>query len=230
MEITTTNTLDEVASRREGRRDAFKNLAFILIAVGAAYVVTVSIGVEGLQHLVERAGVWGLVAVILLKMTTIIVVPLSGGPIYAIAGAAFGFWQGLGITFIGDVLGFSVAFYLSRFFGRPIINVFVPQSQSAFIEKMLIQGSELKSFLKARLAFTGFPEVFAYAAGLTKVSFPVFIAAQMALHTPVTALVVLFGNALLTGNPLFFATAAVAAILLAVVGGWWFKRDLTQEA
>ncbi len=229
MEIQTT-TPDDNASQKEARRDAFKNLAFILLTVGAAYVLTVSIGIDGLERLVERVGIWGPLAIIALKMTTIIIVPLSGGPVYAVAGAAFGFWQGLGITFIGDVLGFSVAFYLSRFFGRKIIDVFVPRTQFPFIEKFLTQGSVLKSFLKARLAFTGFPEVFAYAAGLTEVSFLVFIVAQMALHTPVVALVVLFGNALLTGNPLFFICATVVGVLLAIIGGWWFKRDLIHEA
>ncbi len=229
MEIVTT-TPEEAALRREARRDAFKNLAFILITVGVAYGITVSIGIDGLKRLVEQAGIWGPLTIIILKMTTIIVVPLSGGPVYAIAGAAFGFWQGLGITFIGDVLGFSVAFYLSRFFGRKIIDVFVPSTQFPIIEKLLTQGSALKSFLKARLAFGGFPEIFAYAAGLTTVSFPIFIVAQMALHTPFAALLVLFGNALLTGNPLFFVGSAIVAAVLAVAGGWWFKRDLVKEA
>lgn len=229
MEIATT-VLDTDASQREARSDAFKNLAFILLTVGVAYGLTASIGIDGLERFVARAGIWGPFAIIALKMTTIIVVPLSGGPVYAIAGAAFGFWQGLSMTFIGDVLGFSAAFYLSRIFGRKVIDVFVPRTQFPFIERLLVQGSALKSFLKARLAFSGFPEVFAYAAGLTKVSFPVFIVAQMALHTPFVALIVLFGDVLLAGNPIFFVGATAIAIFLAVVGGWWFKRDLIHEA
>lgn len=229
MEIETT-AQDEDASRREARHDAFKNLAFILITVGAAYWLIVSIGIDSLERIVAEAGIWGPLAVIALKMATIIIVPLSGGPVYAIAGAAFGFWQGFAITFVGDVLGFSAAFYLSRIFGRKIINVFVPRTQFPFIEKLLVQGSALKSFLKARLAFSGFPEVFAYAAGLTNIPFFIFIVAQMAFHMPFSALVVLFGNALLTGNPLFFIAATITALLLAVVGGWWFHRDLMREA
>ncbi|TSC71237.1 MAG: hypothetical protein G01um101449_4 [Parcubacteria group bacterium Gr01-1014_49] len=229
MEIITA-TSEEDAARREARNDALKNLAFILIAVGAAYGLTVSIGIDGLERLVGQAGVWGVLATIALKMTTIIVVPLSGGPIYAIAGAAFGFWKGFAITSLGDILGFSVAFYLSRFFGRNVISALVPRAQLPFVEKLLVQGSSLKSFLKARVAFSGFPEVFAYAAGLTQISFLIFIATQMVFHVPAAALVVLFGNAILTENPLIFFGATITAVLLAVVGGWWFKRDLTQEA
>ncbi len=230
METAPSVAADERASRSEARRDAFKNLVFIATAVGAAYFLTVSIGIEELEQLVMRAGFWGPLAVILLKMTTIIVVPLSGGFIYAIAGAAFGFLKGTLITFIGDVLGFAIAFYLSRLWGRPILSFFMPRSQMPSVDRVLAQGSALKSFLKARLAFAGLPEVFAYAAGLTAIPFSIFIIAQMALHTPIAALVVLFGDALLTGNPLFFAAATLGALVLAIVGGWWFKRDLAQAA
>lgn len=217
-------------SHREARFDALKNLVLILIIAGIAYLLTISIGIDGLQQLVKRTGIWGSFAVILLKITTIIFVPLSGGPIYAIAGAAFGFWKGFFITFVGDVLGFSLAFYLSRFFGKTIIDAFVPHDQFPVVRKVLTQGSSPKSFLKARLVFVGFPEVFAYAAGLTNISFFVFIGAQMLFHVPVSGLVVLFGNVLLTENPLYFAAATTGAVLLAVIGGWWFKHDLMQEA
>lgn len=219
-----TQTTDEAV------RDALKNIFFVLISVGAAYWLIVSVGIDGLHTFVNDAGIFAPLAIIVLKMLTIIIVPLSGGPVYAIAGAAFGFWKGLALTFVADVLGFTSAFYLSRYFGRRMLAIFVPPVQFPLIDKIIAQGSVPKSFLKARLAFTGFPEVFAYAAGLTQIPFWIFILAQMALHTPAALMVVLFGNALLTGNPVFFTAATVGGILLAVIGGWWFKRDLVKEA
>lgn len=229
MEITDTRQ-DDNASRREARNDALKNLAFVVLVVIVAYGITISIGIDGLKQIVARAGVWGPLAVIVMKMTTIIFVPLSGGPVYAIAGAAFGFWKGFIIASIGDVLGFATTFYLSRIFGRKIIDTFIPRAQYPFVDKLLTQGSATRSFLKARLAFVGFPEVFSYAAGLTTIPFFIFIVAQMALHIPASAFVVLFGNALLTDNPFLFAGAAVVATILAIIGGWWFKHDLLHEA
>lgn len=228
MEIATMP--EEIASQREARRDVFKNIVFILVTVGIAYGLITSVGISDLDRIIERSGIWGPLVIIVLKMATIVIVPLPGGPVYAIAGAVFGFWQGLVLTFIGDVLGFSVSFYLSRIFGKKIMNVFVPSTQFPFIEKFLAQGSVPKSFLKARLAFGGFPEVFAYAAGLTEISFLMFIVAQMVLHVPFSALVVLFGNALLAGDPVFFVGGTVVAILFAMIGGWWFKRDFIHES
>ena len=221
---------DNGASLREARNDAFRNVIFIAIAIGAAYLVMRSFGPGELEAIVARAGIWGPLALIVSKIATIVVVPLSGSFVYAIAGAAFGFWKGTLITLIGDVLGFGTAFYLSRFFGRPILDLFVPRAHRPIVERVLTQGSTPKSFLKARIAFAGLPEVFAYAAGLTSIPFFTFIVSQIALNTPISALVVLFGDVLLSGNPLFFAAAAIGSLALALIGGWSFKRDLSQAA
>ncbi|MDZ4240887.1 MAG: VTT domain-containing protein [Patescibacteria group bacterium] len=211
-------------------RDALKNIIFFFITIGCAYWITIVIGIDRLGEIVKTAGIWAPLAVIVLKMTTIIVVPLGGGPIYAIAGVAFGFWKGLLFTFIGDVLGFSVAFYLSRFFGRSIVTFFIPKAQIPFFEKILARSAKPSTFFKARLAFAGLPEIFAYAAGLTKISFPLFLVSMMALHTPGTTIGILFGNALVSGNLVFVIGASVVVYLALFIGGWWFHRDITQEA
>lgn len=210
--------------------EVIRNLIFIAVAIGAAYAVIVTIGVDRLRDFVDSAGVFGPLAIVLLKMSTIIVVPLGGGPVYAIAGAVFGFWEGLLLTLIGDVLGFSVAFYISRLWGRSVVNFFVPKSQLPKVENILVRGSNLRPFIKARVAFAALPEVFAYTAGLSSVSFLVFLPIQMIPHIPTVILVVLFGDALLAGNPIYFASVTVLAAALMVIGGWWFHKDVTREA
>ncbi|MEK7180573.1 MAG: VTT domain-containing protein [Patescibacteria group bacterium] len=222
--------LESQEGQKASLHDALKNIIFFVITIGCAYWLTVSIGIDRLEDIVKTAGIWAPLAVIALKMTTIIVVPLGGGPVYAIAGAAFGFWKGLAVTAIGDVLGFSVAFYISRFFGRSIVMFFVPQSQVPNLEKILSRSSKLSAFLKARLAFAGFPEIFAYTAGLTKVSFPIFIASMMVLHTPGTTIGILFGDAILSGNILFLVLVSLFAYAAAFIGGWLFHRDIMREA
>ena len=215
---------------RAARRVALRNLIFVAVAVGTAYFVTISVGVDRLGEIVETAGIWGPLAVIALKITTIVAVPFGGGPIYVVAGAVFGFWKGLLITAIGDVLGFLAAFYLSRFFGRSIISFFVPSPQLLLVDKILEHGSRPAAFLKARLAFLGFPEIFAYAAGLTRVPVALFLIVQMLPHTLGVSLIVLFGDVLLTDSPLFLVAVTVIAVLAALAGGWWFHRDITKTA
>ncbi len=210
--------------------EALRNLLFVVLAIGAAYTITTTIGIDRLRELVRSAGIFGPIAVVLLKMSTIIVVPLGGGPIYAVAGALFGFWNGLLLTLIGDVLGFSVAFYISRLWGRSIIQFFVPRAQVASLETMLDRGSELRPFIKARMAFAALPEVFAYVAGLSKVSFFIFLPVQVLPHIPTMVLLVFFGDALLAGDSVYVVATTALAVMLMLVGGWWFHRDVAREA
>ncbi len=220
----------QVEKNAPARAEVLHNLLFIIVAVGAAYVVTVTIGIDRVREVVASAGLLGPLLIVLLKISTIIVVPLGGGPVYAIAGAVFGFWKGLLLTLIGDVLGFTAAFYISRVWGRSLVQFFVPKAQLATVENVLTRGSSLRPFIKARSAFAALPEVFAYTAGLSRVSFFVFLPVQVIPHIPIVLLVVFFGDALLAGNPAYLIGATALAAVLMIAGGWWFHHDVTREA
>lgn len=223
-----TENIDILKPHQPTWRDVLKSVVFIGIAIGVAYWVTVSVGIDTVRENVATAGIYGPLIIILLKATTIVVVPLGGTPLYPIAGAIFGFWQGLGITLIGDAIGATIAFYLSRYFGVSILHFFISRQHLPMIEKIVERVSQPKTFWKARLFFAGFPELFAYAAGLTKVSYLTFIFAYLSVHALGAALLVLFGEALVTGNILAFVAVGVVSTLLAAAGVWWFHADLKQ--
>lgn len=210
-------------------REVIKNALILAVVVGLAYVVTIMIGVERLRDYATAAGIYGAIAVVVVKMTTIIVVPLGGGLVYPIAGAVYGFWMGWGLTLLGDFLGFTIAFFLSRRFGRPLARFFVPASQWPTFERILAKSSSWKTLLKARIAFSPVPELFAYAAGLTTVRYFVFIIVMMALQLPGTALFTIFGDLLLSGDPFFLGLAAGAGLILMVGGGVLLHRDLARD-
>lgn len=210
-------------------REVVKNAIVLAAIVGLAYVVTILIGVERLREFAMAAGVYGAIAVVVVKMTTIIVVPLGGGLVYPIAGAVYGFWVGWGLTLLGDFLGFTIAFFLSRGFGRPLARFFIPVSQWPTFERILAKSSSWKTLLKARIAFSPVPELFAYAAGLTSVRYSLFIIVMLALQLPGTALFTVFGDLLLSGDPLFLGLAAGAGLILMVGGGLLLHRDLARD-
>lgn len=217
-------------SNKFSRKDLIRSLTFLTLTILVAYVLIVLIGVDDLKNKAEQMGVWGPVLIIIAKMATIIVVPLGGAPIYATAGALFGFKIGFLITFIGDILGFSSAFLLSRFFGRKIVNFFVPANYLPTVEQIMTRVGESKVFIKARIAFVGLPEVFAYAAGLTSVSFYIFIVLQMLFHVPSSLLMVLFGEALFAGNTSYFLVISGVALVAAILGGFFLQKDLSKVA
>ncbi len=217
---------DKPASKKEALHGAL----FIGATLLFAYLITEFIGIAELKDTAASAGLWGYLAVIVLKITTIIVVPLGGGPIYVIAGAVYGFWTALLITFIGDVIGFTAAFYISRRYGNVLLKYVVPSQHMPMLEKIFARGSEWKTFIKGRIAFATLPEVFAYAAGLTAVSYPLFIVVQMVPHVVSASLAILFGDVLLSGDMLMIVGSSVVAMAFVVIGAWWFHQDITKAA
>lgn len=212
------------------KREIIRNFIFIGVAIGAAYAITEFIGIETLREKVSMLGIWGPLIIVLLKMTTIIVVPLGGGPVYVVAGTLFGFWEGLLLVTIGDILGFTVAFYLSRFFGRSIVNFFAGETYRSTIDMVMTRVSELKIYLKVRLGLFMLPELFAYGSGLTSVSYFRFIIVQMGVHAPSVVPTILFADLLLTQNVWLFAGASILALVTAFASGYWLHKDLFKDA
>ena len=204
--------------KQPSTKELLTSLFFLVVAIGVAYFVTVTVGIDSLREYVESAGWYALTLVVVLKATTIVVAPLGGTIIYPIAGAAYGFLPGLGLTLLGDTLGSTIAFFLSRRFGRSILRFFTAESQTSTIDAVLVELADRKKFAKARVYFAGFMDLFAYAAGLTKIPYWYFILVHIAVHAPVAAFYVLFGDLLVSGN--WFYTIPLGLLMsgLAVYG------------
>ena len=210
--------------------DILKNLVYIAVVIGIAYFVTVRIGFDNIRVTVATAGIYAPLIIIVLKATTIVVVPLGGMPLYPIAGALFGFWKALGMTLIGDALGSAIAFYISRFFGRSVLRFFMSRQHLPIVERLIERCSDYKTFFKARLFFTGFPELFAYAAGFTKVPFWFFLPVHIGIHAIGAGLLVAFGDVIVSGNKLAIISVGLVTSLLAFAGVWWFHSDLKKAS
>lgn len=147
----------------------------LAVILGGIYAVFRHFGITEVQTAVENAGVWAPLVLILAKASTIIIAPLSGSPLYPLAGALFGFWEGVLWLVIGDMIGGTVAFYLSRIFGRSIVEKMLGDAEEKFLARVLRMVGTVKGFLVARVCFAPMPEVVAYGAGLTRLNFVPFI-------------------------------------------------------
>ena len=94
------------SERRETVRNVILLLLVALVVIGGSFLIDI----EELSAFVARAGLWGPLALILLKASTIVFAPLSGSPLYPLAGALFGPWWGLLYIMLGESLGGSIAF------------------------------------------------------------------------------------------------------------------------
>ena len=153
------------------KSEILRNVFILILAVAAIYGFSIFLGIENIRDRVEDAGIFGPLFLIVLKALTLIIAPLSGTPLYPISGALFGFTKGFIYMTIGDILGTSVSFYISRIFGRKVAEYFVTKYGMKAVDDALKHLGTKKGMLRARLIFFGFQEAVAYAAGLTTISF-----------------------------------------------------------
>lgn len=156
----------------------------IVSIVVIAIVAVLSIGsffidLKALQETIANAGPWAPILYILAKSSTVIFAPLSGTALYVFSVPLFGFWPGVVYSFLGDLIGAVVTFYISRLFGRPVVEYFAGKKNMPHIEDALLLMATPKGFLTMRLAALSMPEIASYAAGLTPINFGFFIVVHM---------------------------------------------------
>src|SRR3989344_7233504 len=96
------------------RKELIKNIVWIALVLLIFYISIRIIGTDNLKEKVEAVGIFGPIILIALKASTVVFAPLGGAPIYLAAGTIFGFFKGTLYILIGDFLGFTISFHISR--------------------------------------------------------------------------------------------------------------------
>lgn len=201
------------------------SLLSIAVVLGGLYAVFAYFGITNVQETIKSAGIWAPLVLILAKASTIVIAPLSGSPIYPLAGALFGFWEGTALLMAGDVLGGIIAFYISRFFGRRIVEKMIG-SDEKFLSRALRMMATTKGFLIARVCFAPLPEVVAYGAGLTRIHFFVFISIFALVGIVPTAILAGAGSVLIMDTWWVLPAALLVGAVVIPAGFFLFRSVL----
>jgi uncharacterized membrane protein YdjX (TVP38/TMEM64 family) len=153
----------------------------VIVIVAVLSIGSFFIDLQALQEAIANAGPWAPILYILAKSSTVIFAPLSGTALYVFSVPLFGFWPGVLYSFMGDLIGAVVTFYISRLFGRPVVEYFAGKKNMPHIEDALTLMATPKGFLTMRIAALSMPEIASYAAGLTPINFGFFIVVHMAV-------------------------------------------------
>lgn len=209
---------------RLSQREAWKSLAWLALVLGGIWYVAHRFGFEDIHAWVEGAGISAPLALIALKASTLVFAPLGGSPLYPVAGALFGVKYGTLYILIGDTIGATLCFFISRKYGMRVAKYFLGDGGMTYLARILSYMGTTRGFLEARIFFLALPEGVAYAAGLTTLAYWKFIIIQMGIAALPTALYVSSGDFLVSDRPaLFFLTMAVSSAF-AAVGLYWFYR------
>lgn len=176
------------------------------------------IDMEAIQNFIAAQGALAPLVYMALLTVTIIIPPLPGWPLVVASAALFGPFWGAVYAIPAVCLGATVAFYLARRYGRPLVLRVVPESRLVRFEQQLSGRQETMILLVLRLMpFSPF-DVINYAAGLTRIPYRNYIL--------VTFLGVVVHNFFLAYSGYFGLTAnapgivAVSLILLLAILLW----------
>ena len=120
---------------------------------------------------------WGILVIILLRLTSIIIPILPGTYCLLISGYLFGLVNGLLISCIADLLACSLSFSISRLYGRKLIQKIMPKRLLNKFELLSKNYLERNFFLLTGCLMTGWFDFVSYGVGLTKLKWKTFFGA-----------------------------------------------------
>ncbi len=214
-------------------RSAIINLVLVGVTMGTLFLVVRSWGPQAMQEWVERAGVWAPVVLVLAKISTIVFAPLSGLILYSLAGALFGFWKAFGLLVLGDAIGGIIAFFISRIFGRTVIEQMLGGDANALGRVLKLIGT-VRGFLVTRIIFATAQDLMAYAAGLTRIPFLPFFVIHVIVGLAPTAAMTWFGALVIMEKEGFGLGSIIAGIgavcgLSAFAVMWYMGQTVLEE-
>lgn len=199
----------------------------LLVIFGLAFFIDL----DSVKVWVEKAGVWGPLIFILLKISTIVIAPLGGSPLYPLVGLIFGFWPGILYVIIGDTIGYTANFFLSRIFGKNLVARFISDKEEGLLARVIEHVGTSKGFFHACLTMFAMPELLCYAAGLSKLPYLNFITTIVPIVAVGSALFVFLGSILNPGNQsilIGFGLPAIGVVAM-FIGGFLFGKKVMRE-
>jgi len=203
------------------------NLVVIGVIILVFVLLAIFFDIESLRAWVLKAGVWGPLVFILLKISTVVIAPLSGSPLYPLVGLLFGFWPGMLYVALGDFLGYTIAFYISRIFGRDAMDRFLSNKEESVLAQVMQRVGDTKGFIQVCISFCALPEVVSYGAGLSRLSYSKFIFIMWPFFSAITAVLVFLGSWIDSGW--VGILVPVVGALVMIVGGTLFTKNLRKR-
>lgn len=158
------------------RWSAIASLGGFVVCGVAFFFAVQAVGAERIQAMVAATGPLAPLVYIVMKAITVVFTPLSGSPLRIVAGALFGFWEGVALSVAAGVLGGSINFWIARRFGRGVVGKLLGQDTLARVDPMLNRLGNWKALAAARLFLAPFWDVLSYGMGLTRLRFRTYFA------------------------------------------------------
>jgi uncharacterized membrane protein YdjX (TVP38/TMEM64 family) len=176
---------------------------------------------DRLLNFIKEAHSFGPFIIIGLIVLEVIIAPLPGTFIMVAAGALFGVWLGAIYSFIGNVIGSLLAFFLAKRFGRTFVEKIVSTHVLAKYDGFFVKHHKLF------LLFYALPiipvDILSFVCGLSAMRTRKFLGIILLGFIPNTLILAFLGDKLsgLGFVPLLFYTLLFMVVFLLLT--WLFK-------
>ncbi|SFR66195.1 Uncharacterized membrane protein YdjX, TVP38/TMEM64 family, SNARE-associated domain [Halogeometricum rufum] len=223
---TRVDSIQVFASRRKRRRFllhlVLAVLALAVVAVLARRHLVFLTDADELRAFIRGYGVWAPVVLVSLQALQVVAAPVPGQILALVAGYLFGAWWGTLYNVVGITIGSTVAFWLSRRFGRAYVEGIVHEDALARFDAIDDDHARLALFVF--FLVPGLPDdVLCFAGGLTRIPLWQLVALAIVGRTPAFFLTNVVGG-LLGTNRIGPALGLAALIVVASVLGY-LNRD-----
>jgi len=175
------------------------------------------------QAYVRGFGAWAPLALIVLQMLQVVLVPVPGQVLAAVAGYLFGPWWGTLFNMIGIGLGSALAFWLSRRFGRAYVERMVHADVLERFDTFVERRGLLALFVL--FLIPGLPDdALCFVGGLTPIPLRKLVLVAVVGRAPAFFVVNVFGSLLADGNLRGAGVLLVVVTVLSLVGYLYRER------
>lgn len=179
-----------------------------------------------LRAYIAGFGILAPLVLIVLQAAQVVLAPIPGQILAVVAGYLFGPWWGTLYNMIGITIGSTIAFWLSRRYGRPYVEEIVHEDTLALFDSIGDDPARLALFVF--FLVPGLPDdVICFVGGLTRIPLWQLVAIAIVGRLPAFFLVNVVGDYLGTGRVL---EAVVLTVVLALISGFVYRhRDRLIE-
>lgn len=199
-----------------------------LFGLGIILVLAIAlvneVGIQQIRVQVKQLGIWAPFALWLLRSVSIAMPAIPSTAYSVLAGTLFGFWQGIIVIAIADLVACSLNFYLAKRYGRGLVQRLVGQRFMGKVDSFTSNYLETNPFLVAGFLMTGLFDFVSYAVGLTQMQWRQFLPALglgIAVSTPP---IVALGAGIFTGGKWLLGLALLGMFALALLTGWLHRQ------
>jgi len=166
-------------------------------------------------------GPWGPVALVALNAVQIVLAPVPGQLVQAVAGYLFGLWPGALYGALGMALGGMLSMSLGRLYGRPVVERLMGVERLSRWEQVAHTDSPV---VWAVLMLPLFGDIPYLIAGLTKAPIWKVLGVTLVIRGPSVILYAAIGAGTIAGPPYLLGTLVVGLALVGFLGMLYGSR------